>query len=163
VNNRGPSISVSMLFVGGLNRPQTMKMVGKVRGNEFVKQLGITKEYTPSYVVKLGDVHRKETIGCCRNLEVELEGYIITLLENSPSSSILDDVLHRFPNRYRCSRCRKSWTFYISSITDVVIHILHQLIDKSPMYNTNPENAKEEILHRLWLPTDLVSTLLHQL
>jgi len=43
---------------------------------ELVKQLGIVKEYTTSYMVKLGDGHMKETNGCGRNLEVELEGFI---------------------------------------------------------------------------------------
>jgi len=40
----------------------------------LVRALGIPKEYTPTYKVKLGDGHKKDTEGCCRGLKVELEG-----------------------------------------------------------------------------------------
>jgi len=31
----------------------------------------------------------------------------ITLVEKTPSTSVLEDIQHRFQNRCRCSRCRK--------------------------------------------------------
>jgi len=36
------------------------------------------------------------------------------------SASVLKDILYRFQNWYWCRRRRKSWTFYVDSIIDIV-------------------------------------------
>jgi len=76
LGNRELVMNLSVLSTSGLTPPQTMKLRGEVRGRKImvlinsgashnfistalVCALGIPKEYTPTYKVKLGDGHRK--------------------------------------------------------------------------------------------------------
>jgi len=42
------------------------------------------------------------------------------LVEQTFSTSVLEDILYRFQNRHRRKQHKKSWTFYVDSITNVV-------------------------------------------
>lgn len=43
----------------------------------LVKELGLDKEDTPVYIVKLGDGLRRGTKGCCKEVIVRLEKHVI--------------------------------------------------------------------------------------
>lgn len=86
-------MELSLCPVGGLTQPQTMKLRGKVLNqavmvlidskashnfisSKLVENLGLLVETTQPYKVWLGDGNRRQTQGCCRNLEVQLGDYL---------------------------------------------------------------------------------------
>jgi len=83
-------MSLSELFAGSLTQPHTMRFQGEVRGRkvlilldsgvnhnfiskDLVRELGLVMENIPAYSFKLGDVFRRGTSGCCKEVIVSVE------------------------------------------------------------------------------------------
>lgn len=80
------------VFSWGMTQPQTMKLQGMVKGEsvlvlidsgashnfistKLVQKLGLAVDPTNSFQVRLGDGHRKQTQGCCKDLDVQSRNY----------------------------------------------------------------------------------------
>ncbi|KAF7810390.1 Retrotransposable element Tf2 [Senna tora] len=87
----GTLMSISLNSVVGITNEKTMKLMGKVRGKEvlimiysgathnfiseeLVKKMGLDMENTKSYRVTLGDGYTVQQQGCCKGLEIEMQG-----------------------------------------------------------------------------------------
>ncbi|KAF7821859.1 Retrovirus-related Pol polyprotein [Senna tora] len=84
-------MSLSLNSVVGITSGRTMKLMGRVRGKEvvimidsgathnfiseeLVKRMGLEVEKTKSYRVTLGDGYTVQQQGCCKGLEIEVQG-----------------------------------------------------------------------------------------
>ncbi|KAF7826330.1 Retrotransposable element Tf2 [Senna tora] len=84
-------MSLSLNSVVGITSGRTMKLMGKIRGKEvvimidsgathnfiseeLVKRMGLEIEKTKSYRVTLGDGYTVQQQGCCKGLEIEMQG-----------------------------------------------------------------------------------------
>ena len=87
-------MELSLFSAGSLTQSNTMKLQGDINGRkvlilidsgashnfvstQLVIELGLMVEDTPPYYVRLGDRHKKQTQGCCRGVEVNLENHIV--------------------------------------------------------------------------------------
>ncbi|KAF7836177.1 Retrovirus-related Pol polyprotein from transposon 17.6 [Senna tora] len=87
----GTLMSLSINSVVGITGGRTMKLKGKIRGSEvlimidsgathnfisegLVKKMGLDVEKTKPYRVTLGDGYTVQQQGCCKGLEIEMQG-----------------------------------------------------------------------------------------
>jgi len=87
-------MELSLFSAGGLTQNNTMKLQGDINGRkvlilidsgashnfvsaQLVTELGLMVEDTPPYCVRLGDGHKKQTQGCCKDVEVNLENHVV--------------------------------------------------------------------------------------
>ncbi|KAF7810714.1 putative mitochondrial protein [Senna tora] len=87
----GTLMSLSINSVVGITGGRTMKLKGKIRGSEvlimidsgathnfisegLVKKMGLDVEKTKPYRVTLGDGYTAQQQGCCKGLEIEMQG-----------------------------------------------------------------------------------------
>ncbi|KAF7826714.1 Retrotransposable element Tf2 [Senna tora] len=90
-NSVSTLMSLSLNSVVAITSGRTMKLMGKIRGKEveimidsgakhnfiseeLVKQMGLEIEKTKSYHVTLGDGYTVQQQGCCKGLEIEMQG-----------------------------------------------------------------------------------------
>lgn len=88
-------MELSAFSAGGLTQPKTMKLherIGEKQvlilidsgashnfiSNDLVKELGLTVEDTPQYLVSLGDGQKKKTRGCCEKVVIHMGEIDIT-------------------------------------------------------------------------------------
>ncbi|KAF7802185.1 Retrovirus-related Pol polyprotein from transposon 17.6 [Senna tora] len=91
----GSLMSLSMNSILGITRGRTMKLVGKVKGEEvlvtidsrashnfictsLVDKMSLPKVKTSSYMVRVRDGHSVKSEGRCKKLRVELQGTTLT-------------------------------------------------------------------------------------
>lgn len=87
-------MELSLFSAKGLTQTNTMKLQGWVKGKRVLilidsgashnfistnlaENLELPITNTPSYCVKLGDGHKKQTSGCCRSVEVQLGDHVV--------------------------------------------------------------------------------------
>ncbi|KAK7247608.1 hypothetical protein RIF29_42494 [Crotalaria pallida] len=82
-------LNLSLFSAGGLTQPKTMKLYGLLHdvpvlvlidsgashnfiAHSLVKRMGLPVAATPAFAVRLGDGYRKDSQGCCKDLELVL-------------------------------------------------------------------------------------------
>ena len=86
-------MELSLFSAGGLTQNNTMKLQGDINGRKvlilidsgaspnFVSAqfdiIGINGRRYPPYCVRLGDGHKKQTQGCCKGVELNLEDHVV--------------------------------------------------------------------------------------